>query len=435
MASILGTIGETAQAVSAGLHKPDRRFIADALIGVLRSRSARVSEWARALREEDADGLPRALKHTHKRLDDRLNSRRWRTEDVERRHWERCARGLTLNDGAGVFIACDYTDIEKRYANLDPQRGQEDVGWCWNGSDGKKSVGYPVAQLEATTADGRRFPLVLRPFSHVRDGYRSQNHEFVRAVEDVSSYVGSRAIYSFDRGFDSRVIFLSLDYAGPGGDPVRWVVRLKAGNRSRHLVTAQGETLSVTDASLSSIPRYRRDIQIGRGRKRRTIKMEIGARTVYTTTESGRQDPTPRTLITVWGFGQEPMVLLASEALRGKAAVMEYVDAYRARWNAELGNRAMKAGQGWGLNLEDSLQVLNFRAVQRVVLLVAIAQTILSEIGAAEHLAKRALRMLGTLGRAPKDNGYQIARGVGELLLRMRREIIAAWREDFDSGG
>lgn len=434
MASLLGLIGEFADDVGRDLYRPDQKFIRDALLGLMKSQSCRLSEWARALDENDRNGEPRALNHTAKRLSTRINARRFRDADVETRHMQRLAPGLTRDDGEGVVIAADYTDIAKPWARLDTDRGQELACRCWNGSDKTKTTGYPVVQLEAVRADGQRLPLMLRPFSFKADGYRSQNQEFIDAITDASYHVGARAWWAFDRGFDSRVLFNSLDYAGPGGAPIRWVCRLKVGNRSRMLIDANGEQFPAAEMMLRALPRYVTERTTGRGRKRRVRKVEIGARRVHTTTESGRVDPTPRTLIVIWTEGvKTPLVLLASEALTGKAAVLSAVRAYKGRWKAEESNRHAKARHGWGLGLE-TLQVLTMRAVKRMALLVVLAQTLLAELGEVEEITRRALRMLRVDPRAPKDLSYQLSRGVAGLLGRMRRHLIAEWRDDPGGG-
>ena len=106
---------------------------------------------------------------------------------------------------------------------------------------------------------------------------------------------------------------------------------------------------------------------------------------------------------------------------------MSAVRAYKARWEAETGNRHAKAERGWGLGLE-STQVLTFRAVRRMCLLVVLARALLAELGQVEEIVRRALRMLRVDRRAPKDMSYQICRGVAGLLGRMRRHLIAEWR-------
>lgn len=429
MAALLDVVGDFADAMSRDLFRPDAKFLRDALLGLLKSQSCRLSEWARALDEDDRHGDARALNHTLKRLSTRINSRRFNDAHVQTRHLERAARAMALDDGEGAVVAVDYTDLAKPWARVDPERGQELVCECWDGSRGRKGTGYPLVQLEGVAASGQRLPLVLKPFSFNADGYRSQNHEFAKVITEASYYVGPRAFWTFDRGFDSRVMFESLDYAGPGGAALRWVVRLKAGKGSRMLVDSDGHRETVEDMLYRALPRYVSERSKGRGCKKRTVRVDIGARLVRTIRESGVVDDPVRTLIVIWTEGQRtPLVLLVGEALTGKRAIMAAVKAYKARWEAETGNRFAKAERGWGLGLE-STQVLTFRAVSRMALLLTLARALLVELEQVEEIARRALRMLRVDRRAPKDLSYQICRGVAGLLQRMRRHIIAEWRD------
>ncbi|MBZ4419058.1 hypothetical protein [Myxococcus sp. RHSTA-1-4] len=142
------------EAVGGRLHKPNRRFLRDALFGLLEGRSTLLSQIARALEE------PRRLIHTEKRLSRGLASRRYNDAAVEADYLKLVAPALHDGRFPQPVIAVDVTDITKPRAKKMPY-----LATVRDGSTGELGRGYDVVSVEAVGARGRRLPLLARLFS------------------------------------------------------------------------------------------------------------------------------------------------------------------------------------------------------------------------------------------------------------------------------
>ena len=422
MASATKALAEFCAQIGQDQYAPNQRWIADMLTGMAISRSPMLSEIGRALDEEDGEGNPRRLIHTEKRLSRGLNSDRLDDDALRRRHLRMVSQWTTRNDGEGVVCAVDYTDIAKPWADTDPDSGMEGVGRCWNGSDHATGIGYPVVQVEADLGE-LSIPVILHPFSYDEIAKSSQTRVFLHHIAQAAPYVGPLAWWTADRGFDNARYFDGLDAL-----ELRWICRLQyAVKNQRDLIVADGRCLKVEDAALEVIPRFKMKIPAGRkrakGSGKSTITLEIGARKVYLTDQKipAHARGQARTLIVVWGFGRQPVALLASEHLEGKAAILEAARAYGRRWKCEEATRAMKDSRGWGVDLED-VRALTLRGIQRLVLLAVLLYTFMTTLRIdASELLDRALALVSAFGRLPPDPRYRLFRGLGELLRRGRR--------------
>ena len=418
MRQSLRQLGAFCAEISQDQHAPQRKWLRDMMFGVIASRSLMLTEIARAL-DEDTD-----LAYTLKRLSRNLNSSRLDTEALRARHMDSVARWTRHNNGEGVVIAVDYTDIAKPYACLDHDRGMELVSRVRDGSKGEIVTGYGVAQFEAHLRDGNQMPLLYDVFSFAGGGFRSQTHAFVDAMNRARPYVGDRAWWVLDRGFDGGRMFEALDAA-----ETRWVCRLKIGGpRTRNLGDAEGVEERCRAMALRTVDRFKTVVKSGKGNLHAPLDLRIGARKVYLPNQSTRGGMNWRTLIVVWGFGKDPMVLLASEHLTGRDDILEAVDAYHRRWKCEEATRSMKDSRNWGVRLED-LRALRFEGVQRLVLIACLVYTFIAEMrhwgGMMLDAVVRAVRTVCTVGSDPR---YRIMRGLGEQLKGTARRIVLRWR-------
>lgn len=400
--------------------KPQQKWVEDMMRGMAQRNSPLLSEIGRALAEETPEGDPRRLIHTEKRLSRGLNSDRLEDDALQSRYLRHMETYTRREDGEGMVIAVDYTDLSKPYAN--PERGMEGVCKCWNGSEGVTGLGYPVVQLEADLGD-LQLPILLRPFSYEETAKSSQTTLFLEQIQKVAPHIGSRAWWTADRGFDNKVFFDGLDK-----NSLRWIVRLQvAVKNQRSLFVADGRCLSVEDAAVEAIPRFAIQLPCSRKRKKATgkesIDLQIAARKVYLTDQKKEPSATgpARTLIVIWGFGTKPLCLLISEFLDTKEAILEASRAYGRRWKAEEATRAVKDSRQWGLRLED-VRALTLRGVRRIALLAVLLYGLLATLrDQGGTLLRRILTAAASFGALPPDPRYRLMRGFSELLTRTRR--------------
>lgn len=423
MGSAKRVLAEVCHDLGKDQHTPNKRWIRDVLTGMIASRSTMLTEIARSLPSEAG------LFHKVKRLSRGLNSDRLDDGALQTAHMERVAQFTRKNDGAGVVLGVDYTDLHKPYARPDRKKGMP-ACMCWNGSEKTTSMGIPVVQLEASLPDGNQLPVLLHPFLHTgRDAKHSQNQEFIDAIKRAAPFVGALAFWCFDRGFDGSAFMRGIDGL------IRWVIRLNCGTKKdRELFMADGRRRTVQDAVLETIPRFKMDVKNGRKMAKKTGKksttLEIGSRKVYLSDQKNPAHPKgpARTLIVVYGFGKQPVCTLVSEELTGKTAILEAARAYGRRWKAEEATREIKDSRGWGLRLED-LRALTLRGIRRLVLIAAAAYLVIALLqGADSATINRILGNVETLGKRPADLRYRLMRGIGimiEAALSRRARTLA----------
>jgi len=419
--------------LGGGQHKPQLKFIYDILFGIILGRSLMLSEIARALQEDICQD------QIEKRLGRNLNSDRLYEDLLYDAYLEMVKPLLNVNEGAGIHMGVDYTDIARRFGDLRKGRGSEALGKCWDGSEGKKDPGYPVAQYEVILPGGIHVPLAYHVFSYLDDSFVSQPMEFMKVAEKLRPYLGDEVYWSFDRGFEGVPWFDFLD----AQKVKNWVGRMhvstpnKNDTAERTLAVADGRFLSTYDAAIECTERYTYVRCRGKRSGYRKQKLTVGTRKVWLSLgpncgwirKNWQKYGPERTLIVVWGNGRDPMVLLANGWLSTKAEIMKALDAYRGRWTStEESTRAMKDQRRWGAGLE-TIRALKLRGIKRMALFAMLAYGFLALMRIrSKGLALRTFKLIGVSGKLPKDPRYRIFRGMGVLLARVRPKIIRRWR-------
>lgn len=428
---VLANLSAFAADVGQDLHGPQRKWLHDMLFGMLASGSPILADVARSLGETGRDGNDRRLIHTEKRLSRNLNSDRFDDARFLQRLRERAQPVLSRDDGEGVIVAVDYTDISKPYAKL--EGGMEGVCMCHDGSEGTEGIGYPVVQVTGLAAsDATRWPLVLHAFTF-REGFTSQNEEFRKAFEAAAPYVGKRAWWALDRGFDGTPTFNALDAVG-----ARWVIRVNTkGVAAQRLVqTESGETLSLGKLALAVQTPWSSTRKEGRVSK----AWRFGIVRIRMRDADRKSMPFSnelRTLIVFRGPGGGNRAVLVSEALHNRAEALAVSDVYLRRWQAEEQTRQAKDSRGWGVRLED-LRALKLAGVRRLCLLAMAVMTFLAEAAGALSVKQRVAVARQTFGSMPRDVLYRLTHWLARELASLMPSVRARWRawaSRFRTGG
>ncbi len=407
MEPTLRLLGEYIGQLGQDQYRPQRKWLWDMVSGIFESRSLMLSEIGRALREDTQ------LLYTEKRLSRNLNSGRLDEEALLQRHLQQVATMTTRDNGRGVVVAVDRTDLSKPYANL--EHGMEDVCWVYDGSEGRPTIGYPVVQVEAHLPNGNQCPVLYRAFSYKTAGKGGETAEFLAGIEAAAPHVGREAWWVMDRGFDRLEMFLGLERL-----QLRWITRLKiGGDYPRRLADVDGVVNEAWTMAWRTPVRHQMTVRGGRRRKFRDVKLGIGVRKVRLVDGEGHAVGPVLSLLVVHGFGKEPTVLLASEYVASGAAAAEAVEAYIRRWKCEEATRSMKDSRGWGVRMED-LRALSFVGVRRLVLLATIAYGFVAWLrDKAAGVAAKVAEAVLAFGRPPADIRYRLVRGLGDALRRL----------------
>ncbi|OJH34163.1 transposase [Cystobacter ferrugineus] len=389
--------------VGGRLYKPCRRFLREALFGLVENRSVLLSQIGRALDE------PRRLIHTEKRLSRNLGNERYDDAAVEQDYLSLVAPILRDERYPRPVIAVDLSDIAKPRAQKMPY-----LSTVHDGSKDELATGYQIVSVEAVGVRGRRLPLLSRLFSKVSPDFKSQNATTLDAVTTVQPHVPPDAFWVFDSGFDGHIFFRHFDEIG-----IRYAVRLKLSN-DRLLRTPEGtmkvsETVELLPQPHTHRTKYHRLTLTGRKQV-----LQLGfVRDVHLPayTPGGRPSKkdsgeTRYSLVVARGMGLKPLVILTTEDVQTKEDAGRVVDIYLERWGVEEANRFTKQG----FDLED-VRALTWTGLKRMVQLVHLAYGFLALlVHGPRKQVERIASSFKAFGPVPEYLYYRLLEGLGRLL-------------------
>ena len=383
--------------LSAGLCKPARRFVGEALLGIATRGSVMLSEIGRALEE------PIPLIKTETRLSRNLK----RPELAE-------IGDAVLAEGAGrigerTLLILDLSDIAKPYAEK-----MEHLARVRDGSEGTIADGYWTAHVVGVeNEDNAIVPLFASLWSQKAPDFVSENEEILAAVRTVAAACHGRGVWVIDRGGDRGELYAPLI-----DERHAFIVRNKG---DRHLLighspsgTAKGETEAL---ALSCPMHFATHIVREQAGQEVAHRLDYGFRPV----RLPAHPRTPLWLVVVRGLGEKPLMLLTNiQVKRNRKSLWWIVAAYLTRWRIEETIRFIKQSY----DLED-IRVLSYRRLRNMIVLVnAVAFFTASVIGTrmkleilATHLIKASKRLFGI----PDFRYYAIADGIREVCARSPR--------------
>lgn len=386
--------------LSAGLVKPARRFVAEALLGIATRGSVRLSEIGRALEE------PIALIKTETRL----------SRNLARPELAHVADAV-LAEGAGrigrrTLLVLDLSDIAKPYAER-----MEHLARVRDGSEGTIADGYWLTHVVGVeNEDNAIVPLYAALYSQKAPDFVSENEEILTAIRTVAAACHGRGVWVVDRGGDRGELYAPLIEEGHA-----FVVRNKG---DRHLLTghsAASETKAATESLARGCPmHYAAHIVRQERGQEVAYRLDYGFRRV----RLPNHPRVPLWLVVVRGLGEKPLMLLTNvEMRRDRKTLWWVVSAYFTRWRIEETIRFIKQSY----DLED-IRVLTYRRLQNMVVLAnAVAFFTAVVIGTkmklailATHLVTASKRLFGI----PDFRYYAIADGIREVCARSPRRVI-----------
>ncbi|NRD45969.1 transposase [Corallococcus exiguus] len=391
------------EAVGGRLYRPNRRFLRDALFGLLENRSSLLSNIGRALDE------PRKLIHTEKRLSRGLSSKRYDDAAVEADYLKLVAPLLRDERYPRPTIAVDLTDINKPRARKMPYLAK-----VHDGSRGDIGNGYDIISVEAVGVQGRRIPLMSRLFSSKSPEYKSHSTSFLPVLSAVAAHVPKDAFWAFDVGFDSQNLYDHFNAMG-----LRYAVRLKFLGK-RTLFTPLGNATPSELANLCPRPHRHR---MRRAKGRGNPVLQVGwVPDVYLQgrTPGGNVTKAPGTtrysVVFASGgiLGQQPLAIITNEDVRTAEDASRVVDAYLDRWGIEEANRFVKQG----FDLED-VRALTWTGLRRMVQLVYLAYGFLALLVHGPRMqVERLAATFKAFGPVPMYLYYRLLEGIGRVLRR-----------------
>ena len=197
---------------------PDKKFLRDGLIGLIRSGKPIVCQMARHLPNQQTKFLSRLDRlEAHLGKDSKFDSK-IKAELPE--FWL-----PFIQDDTPIIL--DLSDIAKPFA-----KKMDYLATVRDGSTGELVNGYWLVELYASLSRKNPVPVLLEAFSHEEPYSPGQNPVVLNAVHKIFKLTNNRGVLVVDRGFDGWVMFEDwLD------NKYRFVARLVG---KRHLLRFYG---------------------------------------------------------------------------------------------------------------------------------------------------------------------------------------------------
>ena len=372
--------------------KPQARFVEQMLYGMQAAQDVKLSNIGRALGEKIA------LKKTEERLSHHLVA-----PGMGQAINEAVAEQAADRVKEDTLIVIDPTDIRKTYARRMPY-----LATVRDGSTGELVPGYWSCVAVACEPEERRVtPLHLRLWSAEAPDFVSENHQVLEVIDTVRAATDGRGIYVIDRGGDR------MEFFGPFLErKLRFIVRLVG---DRHLLF-RGAHREARELAHGCTMRYAERLVRETDEGEKVYMLEFGFRRVRL---PGREEEL--TLVVVRGFGEEPLMLLTSVAVKpSRASQWFVVQGYLGRWMVEETIRFIKQSY----HLED-IRVLDYDRLKNLVALT-LATAYFAAVWLGEGLRLTVLRrIVTTLSKrffgVPAFHDYALADGIRTILARLGR--------------
>src|SRR5690625_5070116 len=325
------------------MQKPNKNFILDMFFGLAKGKSVLLSDIARKL-EEPIDTI-----QTVKRLSSRLDE--FHEEDQLMKNYGKVVSPYFKEKDNLIIV--DNSEIVKPFSSK-----LEALGKVRDGSTGKIEKGYWTTNMIGITPTAKHpIPLYSHLFSSTEEGFISQNEETYKGLQHVRNVLDNRkATFVMDRDYDDvkmmKTILAQED---------NFIIRLK---KNRHL-RYQNKKLNVHELAL----RRKGKINFHTEIKGTVYDLKVSHITVEIPSLKGHK----LTMIVVYGYGKDPMVLLTNKQVRKKDEVLSILKAYILRWRIE----EMFCVQKNELNLE-SVRVRSLKKLNLMFFMVSAIITYMS---------------------------------------------------------
>ena len=394
--------------------KPLMRFLREATYGIQASGDTKLSSIVRAI---DDDIAPL---QTEKRL----------SRNLERKEIEAKTSAAILAEGAkhvkkDTLILVDPTEIRKEYAyKMEHISRVRDASR--SSKEGRDVVvnGYHGCMVAACTSASRRtVPLALKLWSSRAPGFKGENDEVLKIINDVFTATNGRGIVVYDRGGDRPAFY--GDFIEKGRD---FIVRVK----SRSVLSWNG-LHEIAFLAQNCTMRHNHHVTFDSHGKECNVPISFGSMPVKLPMFPDKQ----LHLVVVKGFGQHPMMLLTSLQVDTTfKSQWRVVEGYLSRWRIEETIRFIK--QEYGL---ENIRVHSYNAIRNMASLV-LACAYFATVWLGRHLKRQVLaehimHLNKRLNEVPQFCAYAISSGIkrafsafGRLVRNMTHIASKTKKED-----
>ncbi len=324
--------------LSVDLDKTCRRFIQEAVYGIMASQSVLLTQIGRQIESQIS------LKKIEERFCRQL---------IKPQIWERLHKRLLAMASKQIkdrtLLILDLSDLKKKYAEK-----MEYLATVRDGSeDGEFVDGYWTNQVVAAEVDSNEIiPLYHSLYSQESPDFVSENEEIIKAMDMVGKAAQNKGIWIIDRGADRDILFESLLE-----NKRDFIIRIK---NNRDLIHDGEAIRSLWLAHACRLPHKKTIVRIIHGEEK-SFPLNYGCMRVYLP-----EFKDPLTMVVVKGFSSQPMILLTSLKVNpSQKDIWFIVEAYIKRWSVEETIRFIK--QTYDL---ENIRVLKYARLQNIMALL-----------------------------------------------------------------
>ena len=378
--------------ISHGLKRPQQKFLHQMLYGILAGNKVHLSEIARSLKEDIT------LKKTIDRLSRNLYS--FSDKQSVMQDYLSLVKQHVKEDYAVIVI--DNSDIAKPES-----RKLEALSEIRDGSTGEITQGYLTIEAAVLSETGKMpLPVYEKVFSATEKGFVSENYENLCCLKALSGHFSPKCVRTLDRGFDANDYYRYFLKRGE-----RFVIRAKK-NRN---VIYNGATCNIMEVASKYKGNYRMDFK---DRSGKTLQCKMSCIPVRLCEFPSKE----LTLVAVYGFGAEPMLLLSNLKMQEKKRLCHIVaKVYLMRWRIEEYFKFKKQQ----FELED-LRVMSLQSIWNLNLFATLAAGYIG-LTSCVHAESIFLRELEECSRRiyeiPKFIYYALGYAIERVLSMSRKSI------------
>jgi len=356
--------------LSLDLDKTARRFVQEAVYGIMASQSVMLTEIGHQLESRVS------LKKIEERFSRQL---------IKLKLWssihDRVLSMARSRVKANTLLILDLSDLKKKYAEK-----MEHMATVRDGSDrGELVHGYWTNQVIAAEVGSEQItPLHFSLYSQASPEFAGENNQIIQAMDQVGSALDNKGIWVIDRGGDRDALFEPLLQ-----NKRDFIVRLVG---SRDFIYQGNKARSLWLAFACRSPYKRSFVRLKQG-KEVQYNIRYGSVPVQLPDIDGQLN-----MVVVQGISSKPMMLLTTLRMNTEKDLWFVIQAYMKRWSVEETIRFIK--QTYDL---ENIRVLKYARLQNMMALLLAVFFFISVVLdqsqklsiMAGHILKNAKRVFG----------------------------------------
>jgi len=391
MESISSNLHDFLKKTGKNLSLPDKKFLRDSVIGLIRCGKPVVCQMARQVPNQRTKFLSRL---------DRLEAHLVNNNNFDNKLKSQLPQFWQpfIKDDTPIIL--DLSDIAKPYA-----KKMDYLAMVRDGSNGQLVNGYWLVELYASLSHKNPVPVLLEAFSHEQPCNPGQNPVVLNAIHKIFKLTNNKGVLVADRGFDGRVMLEDwLD------NKYHFVVRLVG---KRHLMRFLGNSkqavpIRAFDLAEQTPTQYRFHKLVKRHGKPTLCVTQIGWTKVQL---PGRNENLTMVVSRLAGVNK-PMMLLTNLAVENHKDAKRILRLYIRRWECEEGIRFLKSQ----VNIE-KIRTFRWSAIRRLVLLAVVVMMYLCWLVEDNpNLCDRLIYLSQPLPDKPDFILYRLSAGLTEAI-------------------